>query len=97
MSVDTLLRKEKDGTLYKHTKLSSALEDAREKTLETIGDATTSHRLARISENVGALAEKFGLPKRKPTSMKDRWRRLLARRGEDESGAVVKTAEPPQQ
>lgn len=90
MSVDTMLRKEKDGTLYKHTKLSSDLSEARDKTVDAIADAATRSKVVRLGEDLKALAKKMGVPEHKPTSIKDRLRRLLERRGD-----LQKTAEPP--
>lgn len=82
-----------------HTKLSSALEDMRERTTETVNDVAASNKFVRIGKQIDEISKSLGVPKHKPTSMKDRWRRLLERRGDlkekYKGSEIVKTSEPP--
>lgn len=93
MSVQTLLRKEKDGTLYKNTKLSSALEDARDTTTEALNKIKSDNRYSKAVKDLerikGSLKEFKGVdfPIAK-TDIKTRWARLLERRGEKTAGSL---------
>lgn len=71
MSVQTMLKKEKEGTLYKKTKLGSLLSDARETTLGAIENLKEDNRYTRalgdletlkkaVPERAAYVADRFG-------------------------------------
>lgn len=58
MSVSTMLKKDRDGTLFKLRRVGIDLDSVRDKTLDAIADWTKKNRYAQVIEDVENLSEK---------------------------------------
>jgi hypothetical protein len=81
MSVATMLKKEKEGTLYKRTKLGADLEAARDKTVHALEALREGNKYSKALEDVkevsSAVGQKLGLPEHRPFDKFKEWGKAL--------------------
>lgn len=58
LSAATLLRKDRDGTLFKNRRVSIDLDNVRDKTLDALADWTKKNRYAQVFDDIETITDK---------------------------------------